>query len=414
MSSREVPKATLPTRPWTDAEDGSTSDIQTTEDEDEQPTQRSFGFRSGLLRHNRRHRPAQKNKRLTNASDDEALMRPVINACSANRGEPPRAIAACLECGKRLCDYCHQNHTKLAVTADHVIVSLEQLESMYCTRHPRELRRFFCVTCGELICLVCTFESSFSGANSDVNSDNPTPPSTCGHSEHEVLSIRQGLFTLERCINKAAFDCKQKAERLELLLLGIRSCEGHVKSLKEAIEAAADEMTQAIANRKEALLGELDDDVGVPLTNLVSQCETIVNSVTSWEELQKENGYVEALAGIHPVQAVTEASLIRDRFVGCLEVLTASIPKTDNWSKLVAEVDSLAQNFNKLNGLGDEHSESEVDAGKFGEEEEKEKGVLPAVNGDVKISKRVRFKPPAEFSGVIPPSYTAHWTRRLG
>ncbi|VDL99512.1 unnamed protein product [Schistocephalus solidus] len=417
LSSREVPKATVQTRPWTDAEDGSTSDIQTTEDEDEQPnatSQRSFGFRSGLLRHTRRHRPAQKNKRPTNASDDEAMMRPTIGTCSANQVEPHRAIAACLECGKRLCDYCHRNHKRIAVTADHVIVSLEQLESMYCTRHPRELRRFFCVTCGELICLVCTFESSLSGANSDVNLDNPTPPSPCGHSEHEVVSIRQGICALERCINKAAFDCKQKAERLELLLLGIRSCEGHVKSLKDAIEAAADEMTQEIANRKAALLRELDADVGVPLNSLVNQRETIVNSVTSWEELQGEDGYLDALVGLHPVQAVTEASLIRDRFVSCLEVLNASIPRTDNWSKLVVEVDSLAQNFNKLNGLADDMYGSEAAAGKKEEGDDDEDAVVPLENGDAKVSKRVRFKPPAEFAGVIPASYTAHWTRRLG
>nr|VZI16576.1 unnamed protein product [Spirometra erinaceieuropaei] len=416
VASRELPKAVVQARPWTDAEDGSTSDIQTTEDEDEQPTtpaQRSFGFRSGLLRHTRRHRPAQKNKRPANVSDDESRMRPAITPCPTNQTEPHRAIAACLECGKRLCEYCHGNHTRIAVTADHVIVSLEQLESMYCARHPRELRRFFCVTCGELICLVCTFESSFSGASSDVNSDNPTSPSPCGHSEHEVLSIRQGLCTLERSINKAAFDCKQKAERLELLLLGIRSCEGHVKALKDAIEAAAEEMTQTIASRKEALLRQLDVDVGVPLDSLVSQCETIVNSVTSWEELQSEDSYLDSLSGLHPVQAVTDASLIRDRFVGCLEVLNASIPRTDNWSKLVAEVDSLAQNFNKLNCLEDGNYAPDADVGKM-ENGEVEGSAFPLENGELKISKRVRFKPPAEFAGVIPASYTAHWTRRLG
>ncbi|VDD77611.1 unnamed protein product [Mesocestoides corti] len=393
-------------RPWTDAEDGdTTSDLQSTDDEDAhchnggRQQRTSVGSRPRTTR--RYNRSGQK-KMTLNASDDELFSL----SLGLKPAHPNEAVAACLECAKRLCDYCLQNHAKLAVIASHVIIKLDQLAKLSCPRHPRETKRFFCLTCGELVCLVCTFESSISDLNSGLGNDDSFQAT--GHADHDVLSIRQGLTSLEQSVNKSIFDCKQKAERLELILLGLRSCASNVLSLRCAINTAADSLIKSITEQKETLLQELDRDVGVPTDQLTSQCEAIAASLARWDELKTENDVMETLYNLHPVAALAEASLIRDRYHGLLKVLCDSLPRHDNWPKLIKEIDTLEHNFaqqtifNSYDDIGGSETGNETDSS------------TATSNSLQKTSKRVRFAPPAEAVGMIPPSYNAHWTRRLG
>lgn len=392
-------------RPWTDAEDGdSTSDISSSDEDDSHPRNgnRAHHGSLGSRPWNGRRFGRNGQKANVNASDDELF------ASSSNHkpAQPNEAVAACLECAKRLCDFCLQNHAKVPVTANHVIIQLDQLVQMSCSRHPREAKRFFCLTCGELVCLVCTFESSISDLNSDADSEDPNQQS--GHADHDVLSIRQGLINLEQNVNKSIFDCKQKAERLELLLLGLKSCASNVLSLKSAINTAADNLIKSINTQKENLLKELDADVGVTSDQLTAQCETITVSLASWDELKVEEDVTESLYSLHPVDALSEASHIRDRYYGILEVLTASLPTQGNWPKLIQEIETLEHNFSQQAILN-----STEDNGGTEELSETDSSSATGINSQ-KASKKVRFAPPAEAAGVIPPSYSAHWTRRLG
>ncbi|VDK33127.1 unnamed protein product [Taenia asiatica] len=393
-------------RPWTDAEDGdSTSDIQSTDDEDDHyhnggRLQRgSLGNRS---RNGRRHIRNGQKKMSMNASDDELF----VSSSSHKPTRPNEAIAACLECAKRLCDYCLQNHAKVAVTANHVIIHLDQLAQMSCSRHPREVKRFFCLTCGELVCLVCTFESSVSNLNSESDSENPSH--TTGHADHEVFSIRQGLINLEQNVNKSIFDCKQKAERLELLLLGLKSCASSVLSLKSAINTAAENLISSITTQKENLLRELDMDVGVTSEQLTSQCETIEASLANWDEIKNEGDLMEAIDTLHPVEALAEASHIRGKYYSVLRELSASIPSQGNWSQLIKEIETLEHNFSQQVSV---KSKEDNGGNETGNETDSSSTTSTSPQ---KASKRVRFAPPTEATGIIPPSYIAHWTRRLG
>ena len=390
-------------RPWTDAEDGeSTSDFQSTEDEDEhyQSSGRVQRGSLGILIRNSRRFMRNEQKKM-NASDDELF------AASSNHKptQPNEAVAACLECVKRLCDYCLQNHAKVAVTANHVIIQLDQLTQMSCSRHPREAKRFFCVTCGELVCLVCAFESSVSDLNSDGGIEDSSKPT--GHADHDVLSIRQGLSSLEQNVNKSIFDCKQKAERLELLLLGLKSCTSNVLSLKTAINTAADKLISSITKQRENLLRELDADVGVTSDQLTSQCEKIAASLSTWDELKDEEDVIESLYNLHPVDALTEASELRARYYKILEVLGESIPNQGNWPQLIREIDTLEHNFSQQISV-------DLKEHKINETDEETDGSLATKNSPQKASKRVRFAPPAEAAGMITSSYSAHWTRRFG
>lgn len=376
----------------TDTEEGnSASECQTTEDEDEnasEPTRQNPDVQLTSLRSGR-HYMRKTKTRLARSSDGE---------CSkSSKSQPNEAVAACLECSKQLCAPCHRNHSKLSVTADHVIVTLDQLNSMSCPRHPRELKRFFCVTCGELICLVCTFESSISDLNSeDSNQDLSI---TIGHADHNVLSINQGLVNLQQTINKSIFECKQKAERLNLLLLGLRSCEESSQSIASDINRHADALIQQITEQRLSLLNKLDIDVGVNKEGLAEQCETIMTSLTSWNKIKDEGDCKRELLDLHPVDALGEASIIRNRYLGCLDLLCASFPKTDSWSRLVKEIDGLENIFVEAEARQRSDPEGDEDSN-------------PVTR--IKLTKQVRFAPPAEMAGMIPPSHVAHWTRRLG
>ncbi|CDS41073.1 E3 ubiquitin protein ligase TRIM56 [Echinococcus multilocularis] len=393
-------------RPWTDAEDGdSTSDIQSTEDEDNHYRNGGLLHRGSLgnrSRSSRRHIRNGQKKMSMNASDDELF----ASSSSYKPTRPNEAVAACLECGKRLCDYCLKNHAKVAVTANHVIIQLDQLTQMSCSRHPREAKRFFCLTCGELVCLVCTFESSVSGLNCEGANEDFSH--AAGHADHEVLSIRQGLINLEQNVNKSIFDCKQKAERLELLLLGLKSCASNVLSIKSAINAAAGNLINSIATQKENLLRELDMDVGVTLDQLTSQCETIAASLANWDEIKDEDDVMEAISTLHPVEALIEASHIREKYCNVLGELSASLPNQENWSQLIKEIETLEHNFSQQVNV-----KSKEDNGGNETGNETDSSSVTS-NSPQKASKRVRFAPPAEAAGMIPPSYSAHWTRRLG
>lgn len=395
-------------RPWTDAEDGdTTSDVSTTEDEGEVLSEGGRQREDAIVKsrritcgvHRRFNRNGQK-KKTFNASDDE-MFAPGLNQ---NPLEPNEAMAACLECGKRLCNFCLYNHTKVAVTADHVIVNLDQLTQMFCSRHPREMKRFFCLTCCELICLVCTFESSISNLNSDPDNDDDTQIK--GHADHDVLSIRQGLRNLDQVIKKSIFDCRQKAERLELLLLGLKSCATSVNSIRNAIASFADKMINSILAQKEALLEGLDSDVGIPSEDLAFQCDVILSSLASWDAMKGKDDGTESAYALHPVDALREASLIRGRYNGVIDVLNASLPHHDNWPKLIKEIDNLEHNFTEQacldNGSGSDTGNSEMDT------------ATARTTNSFKVSKKVRFAPPAEAASLIPPSYNAHWARRLG
>ncbi|VDM31116.1 unnamed protein product [Hydatigera taeniaeformis] len=393
-------------RPWTDAEDGdSTSDIQSTEDEEDHYRNGGRLHRGSLgihSRNGRRHVRNGQKKMSMNASDDELF----ASSSSNKPTRPNEAVAACLECSKRLCDYCLQNHAKVAVTANHVIIQLNQLSQMSCSRHPREAKRFFCLTCGELVCLVCTFESSVSNLNS--KSDDEDPPHAGGHADHEVLSIRQGLINLEQHVNKSIFDCKQKAERLELLLLGLKSCASNVLSLKASINTAADNLIKSITTQKENLLHELDTDVGVTSEQLTSQCEIIAASLANWDEIKDEDDLMETIYALHPVEALAEASHIREKYYNVLNELSASIPNQENWSHLVKEIETLEHSFSQHASVASKEDDGDNETGN-----ETDSSSVASTSPQ-KVSKRVRFAPPTEAIGMIPPSYSAHWTRRLG
>nr|CDS32138.1 E3 ubiquitin protein ligase TRIM56 [Hymenolepis microstoma] len=393
-------------RPWTDAEDGdSTSDIQSSDEDSDLPrngTRAHHGSIGNRPRNGRRFCRNGHKKLNMNVSDDE-----LFAAYSNHKpAQPNEAVAACLECAKRLCGFCLQNHAKVPVTANHVIIQLDQLTKMSCPRHPRETKRFFCLTCGELVCLVCTFESSISELNSDVDSEDPSQQS--GHADHDVLSIRQGLTNLEQNVNKSIFDCKQKAERLDLLLLGLKSCTSNVLALKSEITTAADNLIKSIITQKENLLKELDDDVGITSDELTAQGEIISTSLASWDKLKVEDDVMGALYSLHPVDALSEASQIRDRYYGILEVLTSSLPTHGNWPKLIQEIDTLEHDFSQIVNLNLTENNGRIE-----ELSETDSSSANSINQQ-KTSKKVRFAPPAEAGSMIPSSYSTHWARRLG
>ena len=89
-------------------------------------------------------------------------------------------------------------------------------------------------------------------------------------------------------------------------------------------------------------------------------------------------------------------------------MLSASLPSQGNWPQLIKEIDTLEHNFSQ------QASVDLKENNKSNETDSETDSSSATGNSPQKVSKRVRFAPPAEAAGMIPSSYSAHWTRRLG
>ncbi|XP_038064879.1 E3 ubiquitin-protein ligase TRIM56-like [Patiria miniata] len=81
--------------------------------------------------------------------------------------EDNEALHHCLDCGLNICTSCHKTHLRFTVSANHVVVTLndirqgkvnliKQPDQSKCHKHKEGVTQFYCKTCDELICQVCT------------------------------------------------------------------------------------------------------------------------------------------------------------------------------------------------------------------------------------------------------------------
>ncbi|GAA30484.2 hypothetical protein CSKR_100658 [Clonorchis sinensis] len=232
---------------------------------------------------------------------------------------PQPASAACLECAKRLCVACRETHSKMAVTAAHVLIRAEQMEDLQCSRHPRELRRFFCVTCRMYICIVCTFETSV-----EAEKD---PEKSSGHANHDIMSIREAVTAYQEQLSRESAATQAHIQQIESLLNSLQVCESEMRCLYAAIDAGVKACIDQLQRQQSALKAKVDKVAGIPLEVLTSECKRLNNAANEWYDFLNDDRITSRLDLMDPIEALTEAGPMLDRVNHCLRLASEPLNK---------------------------------------------------------------------------------------
>ncbi|VDP97725.1 unnamed protein product [Trichobilharzia regenti] len=252
--------------------------------------------------------------------------------CNDSIGPRP-ASAACLECGKRLCDYCQEAHSRMPVTSNHVLIQVEQMEQLRCDRHPRELRRFFCLTCRAYICIICAFETPTDNMLS--KKDNLI---YSGHADHDILSMRQAVSAYQDQLSLKSAETQSHMSQIELFLTGLQICENEMRQLRTTIEDTAMAYIDRIHLQRAKLCEQVDKMVGIELDQITTECNRLTTATAAWYNFINDDCVTSRLDLMDPIEALSEAGPIMDRLNRCLQLASSSMLTTPEWQLFLSQL----------------------------------------------------------------------------
>ncbi|XP_047136944.1 tripartite motif-containing protein 2 isoform X1 [Hydra vulgaris] len=193
---------------------------------------------------------------VNNLLDVEAVrnssITPVV-CISCSEKQP--AISRCLDCMDFLCAACHNAHSRVKVTKDHQIMTLEQLKRsenissllhrpVFCRVHTGEKVTYFCITCQQTICRECIVSS---------------------HHQHDFTIIDQtielqkkDIIILKETIEKKLPVLKEKTRNLNEVK---RLLESRSESILTEIDAIMPKIIKAIKEKEMQMFQELSEIV---------------------------------------------------------------------------------------------------------------------------------------------------------
>ncbi|CAH8483444.1 unnamed protein product [Schistosoma turkestanicum] len=251
---------------------------------------------------------------------------------------PRPAIAACLECGKRLCSFCQEAHSRMPVTTNHVLIQVDQMEQLRCNRHPRELRRFFCLTCRAYICIICAFET--------VNDSTPLSEESLaytGHADHDILSMRQAVAAYQDQLNIKSAETQSHMNQIEIFLTGLQICENEMRQLRTMVEETAMAFVDRIHLQRAKLCEQVDKMLGVELDQITTECNRLTSATTAWYNFINDDRVTSRLDLMDPIEALTEAGPMLDRLNRCLQLASSSVFNSPNWQLFLSQL-AIAEN----------------------------------------------------------------------
>ena len=161
------------------------------------------------------------------------------NACE-NAKTADFATSRCVDCKKDLCTSCVAEHKRAHATLDHRIIAtieddsqetqeLDKYSLSFCKYHTRNVIKYFCNTCDEAICRVCTILE---------------------HREHQYVYPKEALPARRGAIAELLEQAKMRMPELKKTLSEVQEMS---KRLTECREAIAKEISENMQARIEAL-----------------------------------------------------------------------------------------------------------------------------------------------------------------
>ena len=172
----------------------------------------------------------------------------------------------CRNCGEFVCQTCITIHGKWKEFVEHEVVTLGQVEAdaaqlvppkkvaMKCSKHPSEELKIYCEICDELICRDCTIKTH-RDHQFDLVGDCFTK-----HRDSIVASlqpIKQQLDT----VNQAVAEVDGRSTRIA----------ENGTTIKFDIQTAFDQLHEALEDRKQQLMAQVDQMVGQTSKTLAAQ-----------------------------------------------------------------------------------------------------------------------------------------------
>ena len=193
--------------------------------------------------------------------------------------EESLATGFCRDCGQFVCNKCTELHKKWKEFSTHQIASLSVVQKeaanlvpptkkvMYCPKHPENILKIYCETCGELICNDCTIRLH-QGHNYDLVTD------TFPKHKEEIVSSLQPVKQQLATVNKA----------VQALVTRTKEIEDQRITVEADIHKHIDRLHQALEQRRTELVGQLHRLTQQKLKGLAAQrdqCELVQTKLSS-------------------------------------------------------------------------------------------------------------------------------------
>ena len=183
------------------------------------------------------------------------------------------ATKFCRDCGKFICEKCVEMHSEWDEFSNHVVVSMEQVQSnvkqlvppkkevtLYCSLHEGMKLDLYCETCGELICLHCT-------VNKHCRPEHKYDLVGDSFQKHKA-EITASLEPVEKqlgVVSKALEQFDLQSHELDDLQIAIEgNIQQQIRRLQELLEA-----------RKAELINQLQQLIQVKKKNLAAQKDEV-------------------------------------------------------------------------------------------------------------------------------------------
>lgn len=215
------------------------------------------------------------------------------NACD-NMKTADFATSRCVDCNKDLCTSCVAEHKRAHATLDHRIIATSEDDSQetqeldkyslsFCKYHTRNVIKYFCNTCDEAICRVCTILE---------------------HREHQYVYPKDALPARRGAIAELLEQAKSRMPELKKTLSQVQEMSKRLTECREAIAKEISENTEdrieALREGQNELLRQLDhihdgkqkvlglqkDSIELELGKLSGCCEFADNVLTFGNEVE--------------------------------------------------------------------------------------------------------------------------------
>ena len=162
------------------------------------------------------------------------------------------ATSRCIDCDLMVCGSCIADHKRSRATIDHRIIpideddigdrqSLDNYSLTFCKYHTRNVIKYFCNTCDEAVCRVCTILE---------------------HREHQFVYPKEAIPQQRPIIENLLEDTKTHLPKLKLTLAEVQRMAGTLKECRDSIvneiEAKTQARTDALLLAKGSLIRELN------------------------------------------------------------------------------------------------------------------------------------------------------------
>ncbi|XP_072045817.1 E3 ubiquitin-protein ligase TRIM71-like [Amphiura filiformis] len=191
--------------------------------------------------------------------------------CSSCGATDSKAEAYCTDCGGFICEDCVGTHSRLLILQDHNPIPYIDLQSgkvdiksvmkkQCCKEHKGQVLRFYCKTCGVLICHECTVI------------DHPA-------SSHSLVNLKHATKEQRSEVKQLMTDCNKIQDMVEGFLKSAEQVQHNLeKSLEianEALHQAADAARDRITQKEKEQEAELSQAAAVSKKQIEAQKESL-------------------------------------------------------------------------------------------------------------------------------------------